>query len=132
MDIKEKRFEQDIETFFLSEQGGYVPLKSSRFDPDKCICMDVLCGFIEKTQPKAWEKYVKYYGDNASEKLCTPKLMRLAPAFRSACRYPSFTVPGFASIVISASSCIGIVFCTVSRIRVNSSQGKAVGVPPPT
>ena len=69
MDIKEKRFEQDIETFFLSEQGGYVPLKSSRFDPDKCICMDVLCGFIEKTQPKAWEKYVKYYGDNASEKL---------------------------------------------------------------
>ncbi len=69
METKEKRFEQDIETFLLSEEGGYTSLKSSQFDIDKCICMDVLCEFIEKTQPKEWEKYLKYYGENASEKL---------------------------------------------------------------
>ena len=69
MDKKEKRFEQDIETFFLSDEGGYVKLKSSQFDVDKCICMDVLCQFIAKTQPKAWERYLKYYGENAPEKL---------------------------------------------------------------
>ena len=69
MDKKEKRFEQDIETFFLSDDGGYVSLKSNQFDLDKCICMDVLCQFIAKTQPKAWARYIKYYGENASEKL---------------------------------------------------------------
>lgn len=69
MDKKEKRFEQDIETFFLSEAGGFVSLKSSQFDLEKCICMDVLCEFIRKTQPKAWEKYQKYYGEKAPEKL---------------------------------------------------------------
>lgn len=69
MDKKEKRFEQDIESFFLSEQGGYVSLKSNQFDLDKCICMDVLCRFIEQTQPKAWQKYQQYYGANAQEKL---------------------------------------------------------------
>lgn len=69
MEKTEKRFESDIETFFLSENGGYVKLKSSQFDLDKCICMDVLCGFIEQTQPKAWQKYQQYYGANAPEKL---------------------------------------------------------------
>lgn len=69
METKEKRFEQDIETFFLSDEGGYISLKSSQFDVNKCICMDVLCRFIEKTQPKAWAKYLKYYGENAQEKL---------------------------------------------------------------
>lgn len=67
MDKKEKRFEQDIETFFLSD--GYRQLKGNAHDLDKCIYMDVLCEFIEKTQPKAWAKYIKYYGDNAPEKL---------------------------------------------------------------
>ena len=53
MDEKEKRFEQDIETFFLSENGGYVKLKSSQFDLDKCICMDVLCSITELTHRKS-------------------------------------------------------------------------------
>lgn len=69
MNTKEKRFEQDIETFLLSDKGGYVSLKGNAHDLNKCMYIDVLCRFIEKTQPKAWEKYVKYYGDNASEKL---------------------------------------------------------------
>ena len=32
LETKEKRFEQDIETFFLSDDGGYVSLKSSQFE----------------------------------------------------------------------------------------------------
>lgn len=69
MDKTEKRFETDIETFLLSPAGGYVSLNSRQLDLDKCIYMDVLCGFIKKTQPKAWAKYQKYYGENAPEKL---------------------------------------------------------------
>ena len=69
LETKEKRFEQDIESFFLSDEGGFIKLNSGQFDIDKCICMDVLCQFIEKTQPKAWARYLKYYGDNAAEKL---------------------------------------------------------------
>ena len=37
MDESEKRFEQDIETFFLSPQGGYVKIEEKSFDLDKCI-----------------------------------------------------------------------------------------------
>lgn len=79
MDTSEKRFERDIESFLISEQGGYIQfngqnsdgewVKTRQHDVDKCIYMDVLCEFIEKTQPKEWEKYKKYYGDNAAEKL---------------------------------------------------------------
>jgi len=69
MDESEKRFEQDIETFLLSPQGGYVKIEKKSFDLDKCISMDTLCQFIETTQPKAWEKYQRYYGDTAQEKL---------------------------------------------------------------
>ena len=79
MDKSEKRFERDIESFLISEAGGYAQfngqdaegnwVKTRQHDIDKCIYMDVLCEFIAKTQPKEWTKYVKYYGDNASEKL---------------------------------------------------------------
>ena len=79
MDKSEKRFERDIESFLVSEAGGYAQfngqdaegnwVKTRQHDIDKCIYMDVLCEFIAKTQPKKWAKYVKYYGDNASEKL---------------------------------------------------------------
>ena len=84
MDITEKRFEYDIEAFLISEKGGYqqfvgqdhnapegvsVWLHNRHHDVNKCIYMDVLIEFIEKTQPKAWARYKKYYGDNASEKL---------------------------------------------------------------
>lgn len=69
MEKKEKRFEQDIETFLLSKKGGYISRKGNAHDLNKCMDMDVLCCFIKKTQPKTWAKYTKYYGENASEKL---------------------------------------------------------------
>lgn len=72
-------FERDIESFLISPEGGYTQfcgqdeegnwVHNRQHDVAKCIYMDVLCEFIEKTQPKEWAKYVKYYGANASEKL---------------------------------------------------------------
>lgn len=84
MEINEKRFEYDIESFLISEAGGYeqfvgqahnapagtaIWIHNRQHDVNKCIYMDVLVEFIEKTQPAVWKKYKKYYGDNASEKL---------------------------------------------------------------
>lgn len=79
MDKSEKRFERDIESFLISPEGGYAQfcgqdidgnwVHNRQHDVAKCIYMDVLCEFIEKTQPKEWAKYVKYYGANAAEKL---------------------------------------------------------------
>ena len=79
MDKSEKRFECDIESFLISPEGGYTQfcgqdvegnwVHNRQHDVAKCIYMDVLCEFIEKTQPKEWAKYVKYYGANAAEKL---------------------------------------------------------------
>lgn len=79
MDKSEKRFERDIESFLISDAGGYVQfngqdaagnwIKTRQHDLDKCIYMDVLCEFIAKTQPKEWAKYQKFYGDKAADKL---------------------------------------------------------------
>ncbi len=79
MDISEKRFERDIESFLISDQGGYEQfwgqdkngnwVHNRQHDVDKCIYMDVLIEFIKNTQPKQWDKYTRYYGENAAEKL---------------------------------------------------------------
>ena len=79
MDKSEKRFERDIESFLISSAGGYQQfvgqdkdgnwVHNRKHDVDKAIYLDVLVEFIEKTQPKAWERYKRYYGDNAPEKL---------------------------------------------------------------
>ena len=81
MDTSEKRFERDIESFLISEKGGYEQFNGQdadgnwvhnrQHDVARCIYLDVLCDFIAKTQPKEWAKYVKYYGDNAPMKLYT-------------------------------------------------------------
>lgn len=78
-DNSEKRFEQDIESFLISEQGGYEQFSYANpdghrvhkyvYDKDKGIYPEVLINFIMRTQPKQWARYVKYYGDDAQEKL---------------------------------------------------------------
>lgn len=79
MERKEKRFEQDIESFLIDEKGGYEQFSYLNpdghrihkyvYDKDKEIYPEVLINFIMKTQPKAWARYVRYYGDDAPEKL---------------------------------------------------------------
>ena len=75
METNEKRFEYDIEEYLITE-GGYEQfvgqkhdapsgvsmwIHNRQHDVERCIYMDVLIEFIEKTQPKVWEKYKKYY-----------------------------------------------------------------------
>ena len=79
MDQSEKRFEQDIESFLISAEGGYEQFSYSNpdghrihkyeYDKEKAIYPEVLVNFVMKTQPKQWARYVKYYGDDAPEKL---------------------------------------------------------------
>ena len=79
MDKSERRFEQDIEDFLISEAGGYEQFSYTNpdghrihkyvYDKEKGVYLEVLINFISKTQPKQWARYVKYYGDDAPEKL---------------------------------------------------------------
>ena len=65
----EKRFEEDIEAFLLSEEGGYEKGNMSTFDKKKAIDMAKLISFISSSQPKEWERYQKTHLDKAEEML---------------------------------------------------------------
>ncbi|MFD2657940.1 type I restriction endonuclease subunit R [Gracilibacillus thailandensis] len=64
----EKRFEEDIETFLLTE-GGYVKGDQSNYDKERAIDLTQLINFIQETQENAWLRYQKIYGDEAPRKL---------------------------------------------------------------
>lgn len=78
MDKSEKRFEQDIESFLISADGGYEQFSYLNpdghrihkyvYDKEKALYPEVLFNFIMQTQPKQWSRYVRYYGDDAQEK----------------------------------------------------------------
>lgn len=68
MDIKEKRFEEDIEEYMLSS-GGYIKGDLKTYDREKAIDMPKLIAFIKKTQPKSWQRYERNYGADAEKKL---------------------------------------------------------------
>ena len=79
MDKSEKRFESDIERFLISDAGGYEQFSYLNpnghrihkyvYDKEKALYPEVLIHFIAKSQPKAWARYQKYYGEDAPEKL---------------------------------------------------------------
>ena len=69
MDTSEKRFEQDIETYLLSEEGGYIKGSMATYDKVKAIDLLLLKTFIANTQPKEWERFCKMYGDGADKQL---------------------------------------------------------------
>ena len=64
----EKRFEQDIETYLLTE-GGYTKGSQGNYDKTRAIDMDQLLNFVQETQEKEWNRYVRNYGDEAPRKL---------------------------------------------------------------
>lgn len=66
--LKEKNFEQDIETYLLNE-GGYIKGDQSTYDKKRAIDMPVLLQFIQNTQPKVWQRYVNLYGEKSSDQL---------------------------------------------------------------
>ncbi len=69
LDEAERRYEQDIETAFVSERG-FERIHRSEYDAERALFPDVLIRFLKSTQPKEWGRYEKYYGPNSKDKLC--------------------------------------------------------------
>lgn len=67
-DVKEKRFEQDIEEC-LCTKGGYIKGESSAFDRKLALDKVAFLTFIKTSQPKSWERYVKIYGSDSEKQL---------------------------------------------------------------
>ena len=67
-DVKEKRFEQDIEEYLIRE-GGYEKGNPSAFDRKLALDKDTFISFIKKSQPKKWERYVKIYGSDSERQI---------------------------------------------------------------
>ena len=68
MDDKEKRFEQDIESFLLG-YGGYAKGSMTSYNDEKAIDINTLIAFIKASQPKQWERYFRNYKEDAENKL---------------------------------------------------------------
>lgn len=72
----EKRFEEDIESFFLSPAGGYTKT-ADKYDPNLGLYVDTLIEFIQKTQPRQWARFVNQNSVDPVRKFCL--------AFNNAC-----------------------------------------------
>jgi len=75
-DTTEKRFEADIESFFLSAVGGYTRCEDE-YNPKLGLYPDTLIRFIQNTQPKEWQRFVNMNAVDPVRKFCT--------AFNNAC-----------------------------------------------
>lgn len=62
MDIKERRFEEDIETSLITE-GGYTKGSMDGFNKQLALNVDELVAFIKETQPKQWKRYQSLYSN---------------------------------------------------------------------
>lgn len=77
LNTNEKQFEKDIEEYLIThgyEQFSYQDAEGHwcqrhNYDVNRAIYLDVLVDFISRSQPKQWAKYVKYYGNDAPNKL---------------------------------------------------------------
>ncbi len=72
----EKRFESDIESFFLSPEGGYTK-GDDVYDPQMGLYVDTLISFIKETQPKEWRRFEIMNSSDPVRKFCL--------AFNNAC-----------------------------------------------
>lgn len=67
-DVKEKRFEEDIESY-LCTKGGYTKGNQKNFDRKIAINTHAFVSFIKTSQPKQWERYVKIYGSDSEKQI---------------------------------------------------------------
>lgn len=72
----EKRFEEDIESFLLTEQGGYTKTTDT-YDPSVGLYTNTLIDFIKATQPREWTRFVNTCNSDPIKKFCV--------AFNNAC-----------------------------------------------
>ncbi|MCK9312719.1 MAG: DEAD/DEAH box helicase family protein [Eubacteriales bacterium] len=67
-DVKEKRFEEDIESYLCTE-GGYTKGNPTSFDRKLALDKDTFLTFIKVSQPKSWERYQKIYGTDSEKQI---------------------------------------------------------------
>ena len=72
----ERRFEEDIESFLLTEEGGYTKTTDT-YDPTVGLYTNTLISFIQATQPKEWTRFVNTCNSDPVRKFCM--------AFNNAC-----------------------------------------------
>lgn len=65
----EKRFESDIESFFLSAAGGYTK-NTDTYEPDLGLYPATLIRFIQKTQPNEWKRFTLQNSIDPERKFC--------------------------------------------------------------
>ena len=63
-DVREKRFEQDIEEH-LTTYGGYQKGNPATFNREKALDTGTFLSFIRTSQPKAWERFEKIYASGS-------------------------------------------------------------------
>ena len=76
IETTEKRFESDIESYFLSPAGGYTHCEDS-YDSKLGLYKDTLIRFIQDSQPRAWQRFVNMNAVDPERKFCL--------AFNNAC-----------------------------------------------
>ena len=67
-DVREKRFEQDIEELLLTH-GGYQKGDPRAFDREKALDVGTFVRFVQASQPKEWARYEKMYGADSERQL---------------------------------------------------------------
>lgn len=67
-DFKEKRFEQDIEEYLITE-GGYEKGNPKNFNRTLALDTATFITFLKESQPKSWERYVKIYGSDSEKQV---------------------------------------------------------------
>lgn len=67
-DVKERRFEEDIEEYLITE-GGYQKGDPSAFNRKLALDTGTFISFIKASQPKKWEKYLKIYGSESEKQI---------------------------------------------------------------
>ena len=70
MDTTEKRFESDIESYFLSPEGGYTK-GTDVYDPKLGVFKDTLIRFVQDSQPRAWQRFANMNAVDPEKKFCT-------------------------------------------------------------
>ncbi|XME04058.1 type I restriction endonuclease subunit R [Lachnospiraceae bacterium C1.1] len=67
-DVKEKRFEQDIEEYLITK-GGYEKGDPTVFNRTSGLDETTFVEFIKNSQPKQWDRYVKIYDSSAEKQI---------------------------------------------------------------
>ena len=67
-DVKERRFEQDIEEYLITE-GGYEKGNPTSFNRSVALDTGTFVSFIKNSQPKKWERYVRIYGADSEKQI---------------------------------------------------------------